>query len=370
MSARNGQLDAEHRRTSNPPSLFGRLRATFSVLRPRTLTQLRKSTTDLRGEFAQLTGTLESLNRSITALAASTREQQAELAALRVREAQLRAIMTRNIELEGDVSTLEATLDREAVRSHVAAAVAKASLRLDPFPHLVVDDLLPAAFYESVITALPPCELFADRPVNKQSMLVPFHFAPTYSRRVWNFMSDVVVRDVITPALIERFAEPLATWVREQFPGAPIPALDGLVNSDGRIMLRTRGYRIRPHRDPKWGFLTCIFYLARRGDDERWGTDLYAVDQDEEAGVVTPYWIDEARCRLVRSVGFRRNRALVFLNSVGAHGAAIPQDAEPAHLERYIYQFRIGPDAATMAALSAALTTERRSIWEGKQRTH
>ena len=63
---------------------------------------------------------------------------------------------------------------------------------------------------------------------------------------------------------------------------------------------------------------------------------------------------------------FRRNRALIFLNSTGAHGASIPADAEPPMLQRYVYQFRIGPDAASMAALIARLSPERRVYWDGK----
>ena len=139
-----------------------------------------------------------------------------------------------------------------------------------------------------------------------------------------------------------------------------------LATSDGRILLRTNGYDIPPHRDPKWGFLTCIFYLARRGDDKRWGTDLYEVDEDTEAVGAAPHWIENTPWRKVGSVKFKRNRALIFLNSTGAHGASIPADAEPPMLQRYVYQFRIGPDAASMAALIARLSPERRVYWDGK----
>jgi hypothetical protein len=65
-------------------------------------------------------------------------------------------------------------------------------------------------------------------------------------------------------------------------------------------------------------------------------------------------------------VAFKRNRALIFLNSVGAHGASIPHDAEPANLERYAYQFRIGPDADSIASLIEGLPADRRAAWMGK----
>jgi hypothetical protein len=56
----------------------------------------------------------------------------------------------------------------------------------------------------------------------------------------------------------------------------------------------------------------------------------------------------------------------VFLNSVGAHGASIPEDAQPEHLERYAYQFRVGAgeDARQMAL--GTLEAERLPFWSGK----
>lgn len=144
------------------------------------------------------------------------------------------------------------------------------------------------------------------------------------------------------------------------------PRSIGLQTSDGRIILRRRGYRIPPHRDPKWAFITGILYLARREDSYAWGTQLYTVDGDEEARGAAPHWIDPSRCRHVGEVEFRRNRMLLFLNSVGAHSAHIPDDAEPADLERYIYQFRIAPTLDSMSVLTAALPEERRPLWAGK----
>jgi hypothetical protein len=90
---------------------------------------------------------------------------------------------------------------------------------------------------------------------------------------------------MIQPAVLAKFREPLTNWLREALPVLGDEPLRGLrINcSDGRIMLRRPGYRIPPHRDPKWGFITCLMYLAREGDDERWGTQLYTVTDDGEA---------------------------------------------------------------------------------------
>ena len=114
--------------------------------------------------------------------------------------------------------------------------------------------------------------------------------------------------------------------------------------SDGRILLRRPGYDIPPHRDPKRGFLTCLMYLARPGDSER-GDAAAPGGRRRGSARAQPHWIDEQRCEPVEHIAFRRNRALIFLNSVGAHSARIPGDADPPTLERYAYQFRIGASA-------------------------
>jgi hypothetical protein len=371
--------------------------AALRLVRPRTLAHLTKSANDARAELGQISRALAALRQEVGrgrdeqgAELAALREQVATLAAAQAeltasvddrlhrltrrvgdvvrREDQLRAIAKADIALEGQSATVDLVLDAERIGAHVRAAIANSPLQLDPMPHCVVDDLLPDDVYAILIRGIPPVELFSDKPDNKRQLMVPFVLAPAYSRRVWTFMSHVVAEEMMTPVLLQKFREPVAAWLRQNFPWldggaeADVPMRTG----DGRILLRTRGYRIPPHRDPKWGFVTCLVYLVRPGDSEQWGTQLYSVDGDEEAMDAKPHWIPDARCRLVKEVAFRRNRALVFLNSVGAHGAHIPDDAALEGLERYAYQFRIGPERRAMERLVAALPAERQQVWSGK----
>lgn len=280
------------------------------------------------------------------------------------REGQLRALLSREAELDSEQARLTELLGDPATAAHVARAVARGKLHLNPCPYAVVEDLLPKEVYAAFLRALPPVELFNDRPFNKQQLTVPFDLAPTYSQRAWTFLADVAVPDFIVPAVVDKFRGVLDDWIAQNWPEVP-PGSVQLHSSDGRIILRGRGYRIPPHRDPKWAFITCILYLARRHDSEAWGTQLYSVNEDEEARGAAPHWIDPARCRPVADVTFKPNRMLVFLNSTGAHGASIANDA-PENLERYIYQFRIAPTVESMSVLKSTLPEERRPFWAGK----
>ena len=378
--------------------MWSRLRTsldTLRLVRPRTVAHLVKAGDDTRHELRDLVRAVKQLERQLSAVQTRQDELLQHLEEVRtanpsavlaeklslvtqtldelgLRERQLRAVQRADAKFDHRERELDALLQPEAIAPHVRAAIASARLHEDPFPYAVVDNFLPDALFDALVRGLPPVELFADRAVNRQQLTVPFDVAPRYGRRVWAFMVEQIAPDMIAPAMIEKFAPQVAAWLRMNFPvlgDDPLREVP-LGCSDGRIMLRRPGYYIRPHRDPKWGFLTCLLYLKRPGDDEDWGTDVLRVTDDEEARGAKPHWIDEAQCEVVERVDFRRNRALMFLNSTGAHTARIPPDAQPADLERYAYQFRVGAERDTIERLLASMPEERRVFWEGKVATY
>lgn len=356
--------------------------ASLADLRSGAPARTRGAIEDLAAETRGLKRAIEGLLEQQRALAAESersrqesKEQAEALAAMRarleavaLRESQLRVVAEADIALQSRFEVLDHVLSEERVARLAGTAVQRAELHTDPCPYMVIEDLFPRRFYAALVNSIPPVELFEDEPVNHQQLPVPFTLAPLYSRRVWEFMTDVVER-VMVPLLVDKFRAPLEAWIAENWPALAADPLGPpmvLHGNAGRIMRRRRNYNIPTHRDPKWGFLTGLVYLVRPGDQETWGTRLYAVDADREAAGAQPYWIDPQACRLVREVPFRANSALVFLNSTGAHGASIPADAEPADLERYLYQFRVGPTRDSIAALMALLPEERRPAWAGK----
>ena len=54
----------------------------------------------------------------------------------------------------------------------------------------------------ALLRGLPPLQLFADRPTNKQQLQVPFRLAPAYSRRVWRYLTSVVIPEWLAPAIV------------------------------------------------------------------------------------------------------------------------------------------------------------------------
>lgn len=66
---------------------------------------------------------------------------------------------------------------------HVRRAVNEASLDMEPFPHIVVDPVLPDDAYDALVGAVPPPAFFEHLPVNRQELSVPTELAPLRSRR-------------------------------------------------------------------------------------------------------------------------------------------------------------------------------------------
>jgi hypothetical protein len=354
------------------------LAAAVNALRPRhsdpdpavAVERLAALVDELKEATNRLERTAGSLKGDVHALRTEMKSVRDELAAARLKESQLRAIVRRDGELEDKEPALAAMMARGDIGAHVTAAFERSTLHLEPFPWMVIDGLLPDDLFDALVKGIPPAELFADKPANKQQIKVPFDLAHSYGRRVWRFMVNVVAPQHIMPVLVKTFEVPLAAWIRDNWPELGSDPLSAsrvkLHTTDGRIFRHGRGYLIPPHRDPKWGFLTVLLYLARPGDSETWGTQIYSVDEDTEAKGSAPHWIDPAKCHLVQDVQYRPNRALIFLNSVGAHGASIPPDAQPEDLERYMYQFRVGPNTKSVRAMMEALPEERKALWAGK----
>lgn len=70
----------------------------------------------------------------------------------------------------------------------------------------------------------------------------------------------------------------------------------------------------------------------------------------------------EETITLARTVPYRPNSMLVFVNSRAAHGAALPADASLD--ERYTYQFYVKPLDGDLKKLLRKLPEDARKAWD------
>ena len=324
----------------------GRLAAAADLLRPRTLFRTLARVDSLADRTRELTNTVETL---------------------RIQTDQLLTIQRVDWDKRFELARMNRWFDRDRIEAHVNAVFDRTPLELEPYPHIVLEKWLPEDMYARIVEAMPASVFFAND--RDEHWAVPSGVAPLYSRQVWALVANTIVGEFVYKALNRKFQDAICRYVRSFVPSLPQDIDLTLHPSDGRIMLRRPGYNLAPHRDPKWGFVTGIVYLAREGDSEAHGTQIYRVRDDAEAPTSRVYYPEAEKCELVKDVPFRANTMLAFLNSEGAHGASIPADAQPANLERYIYQFRLGPTGKVIKRLTDLMPPEQAAMWAGAKTT-
>lgn len=301
-------------------------------------------------------------------------ERQLEDAAPRARRAERLALQVHlttvlNQRQQARLADLGRVLDEARVTRHVRDVVASAPRFDDPFEHAVVEPILPEDVYALLLETLPPAAFFTDHDPVKQDLTLPIEFGPALSTVAWGFFEGTIAQRVLRTAILERFHEPLLAHYGAVFGdgfrdrAAALPQ----ATSGGRLMLRRPGYHLPPHRDPKRASMTCLLYFARPGDSEAYGTQLFRVIGDAEATYKETYYPEQEghTCELVKTVPFRPNAMLAFMNSRGAHGATIAPDA-PAGLERYSYQCYVAPEKQALTQLIKSLPPERKRFWADK----
>jgi len=349
-------------------SILQRLNPLRIVRTVDSVPQLRSLGEKLREDQKEMTRQLRTISRQLDQLEETLKGQQRILDMVPELQAQVRRCVTVYTKDAGQrdlLAALHAKLgDGKRMAAHAAAAVARAQLDLDPFPHIVIDQLLPEDIASELMSAMPSNAFFKTEDMTRQELEVPFAFAPEYSRVMWNTFFDKVIAEAMVPALMEKFRPALDDFLRTHWPelGSMAAAGINLRVSNSRLLLRRPGYVIKPHRDPRWAFLTCLVYLPQTADHQVYGTQLYRLRQEPEVTHSSPLWLDRSECELVKDVPARRNTAVVFLNSTGAHGASIPSDA-PKNVERFLYQVQFGVDQKTKERLIAGVPDAARSSW-------
>lgn len=251
---------------------------------------------------------------------------------LRRRMEQLAAVREDESQLAARVARLERVLDMSRVAAHVRSAVAGASLVVEPVPHLVAPDLLPADVYQAVIEAIPAPVFFDGRVARGQELRVPPRLAPVTVIVTWTFVNEI--GRMMSDLLVARLAEPLAVYTQGRFPSLLPPGERGveMTLSEARIVRHVPGYQGGSSADRPWDVARGVLCLRRPKDMEEFGSRLHG-----------------------ESIPLRANSLLACVGAADTFGyAPIPPDA-PADTERYTYEFGIGPTKDARRTLTARM---------------
>ena len=265
--------------------------------------------------------------------------------------------------------------DEAAIGAHMRDVVSQASVLTDPFPHIVIEPLLPPDAFRLLLDAVPPPDFFEGKKhLDLRGLGTSATVMPLFSKAIWRSLRKDIVGPMLAPLLAERFRPYARDFLRismgEEFMDE---ALSLPLYAHGfRLMMRRPGWELAPHLDPRDQFITTLLYLARPGEPETYGTRLFRVCQDNFVqGWANTYYpeAEGIRCELAKTMPYRGNLCLSFLNmGGGAHGASVPADAQPADLCRTVLQFYMGPDRPELESLVKRLPLDRQLPWT--QRGH
>jgi hypothetical protein len=240
----------------------------------------------------------------------------------------------------------------EVFESHVAAAFAATTVDLDPFPHLVIDRLLPDEDYRRLQAAMPREEDWLDAGRQRWNWNIDTGTAPDHVRAIWHTMHQRIAPEVLVPALVDKLRPHLAAYWTGR--GIDASTLEARYYCDeGRLLLRRPGYRLAPHLDPNHAAVTALLYLAREGDSDRYGTDLYRATMPQQYRGIFKADESGVEYELVRTVPYRPNTMLAFITPISLHGAEFPPSAEP--FARVSYQFLVCLDKTTRKEIGKRL---------------
>src|SRR5688572_14712058 len=101
---------------------------------------------------------------------------------------------------------LASVWDAAAVAQHVRDAVAAAPLLTDPFPHLIIEPLLPDTAFRALVDSVPADEFFeGGKHLNLRGLGLSTSPVPLMTFLVWRSLRYDIIGPVLGPAIAERF---------------------------------------------------------------------------------------------------------------------------------------------------------------------
>jgi len=238
------------------------------------------------------------------------------------------------------------------------AAVTPADIRTDPFPHIILDDVLDPALYERLSAEYPPIEIFM-APRNSGH---PYPSNSRYELAAWiaQIHSEV---GPLWKEFVERHSN--ATFLAEVFrlfdgywPADLRDALGGSftghstgrlleplaapprISLDARAEINTpvhgkasvsRG----PHLDTPNRLYSGLYYF-RHPDDESQGGELHLYRWKHPAQEIERFQQPEDAVELALTIPYRANRFVLFPQGLHAlHGVGLR--APTPHVRRYVF---------------------------------
>ena len=262
----------------------------------------------------------------------------------------------------------------EQVRQRVESA----PIHEDPFPHIEIRQLLPPDAFAELSAAIPPLEYF--RAAKSETKLdldiaeLDEHFsrAPQGSQAAWLEARDGLFRDTVAPILARRLEDGIRHSYAYVFGEEVADELldSGLAPTQGRIMCRKPGYKLRPHSDSAHFAVTCLLYFSSARDLDTGALSLYRPERTPELRHASTYYAEKEEgiaAEAVKSIEVGENVFVAFVNGPRSlHGFHVDRKQADETFSRFVYQCHLRPRHFDLNELYGRFDAPARSRWERK----
>ncbi|MEV6930399.1 hypothetical protein AB0M46_38765 [Dactylosporangium sp. NPDC051485] len=223
-----------------------------------------------------------------------------------------------------------------------------------PFPHLIVDDILPVPVFDALVDDLPKPDSMPSAAEKGWASVAKYegHRTSLFSELqvdntgLWQAVEQALLDHEVEQAIIDRF-----------LPWIPPSALERSLRREVRLDCTTAGAFFNPHTDHPASFMKQLIYLTPAEYDSSLDTLLYSPRDSarrlRELGPSQDFQADEYRHespeahREAGRVKHRPNRMFVFLRSVRSlHGFGPLQCSAPRYVIAVHRQFASPDDEA------------------------
>lgn len=264
----------------------------------------------------------------------------------------------------------------QATVAAVASALEAARVHQEPFPHVAIEEFLPAEEYARLAAAIPPLEYFnhgkndtkADLDITAKS--AEFMAAPAETQELWGAARTQLFAETIGPILARRLADDVRGkyefLLGEQLANEVLEA--GLTTTNGRIMCRRPGYTLHPHTDPAQFAITCLLYFSSAGDVDSGALSLYRPARAPELLHASTYYPDREEgieVELEKTIPVRENLFVAFLNGhQSLHGLRVETGTAETSFKRFVYQSHVVARGFHLKKIYPKLDEQFRARWD------
>ena len=242
-------------------------------------------------------------------------------------------------------------------KRHSMERIAATPIALQPFAHIVVENIFPDAFYAELRRRLLPTaayrQLAATGRVSKsynpaRHVLMSEDLdqaAPDPdSRKFWKNLFATYCDDAFTHLWLTRFE----SQIRERMKSGdvPFPRTDAAVDLRREMILMRggAGYYLPPHTDSPSKVVSVLFYLPEGDAHADAGTVLYTAKNPDLSHPGGPY-LDRAGFDPVKTLPFRRNTLVAFPKSSTCFHGVEPVTNPELRRDILLFDIRFALDA-------------------------